>query len=488
MKFSAVSNYAAGVCTVAAKEMIDVVSPLDGAVISQVPRSSAADVDRVVNVAAKAFPEWSGKTMKERAAVMYRYRALLHEHIEELAELIHLENGKTLGEARAEIIRGAEVTEFACSLPQLATGEVLPVSTGVECRTDRVPLGVVASITPFNFPAMVPHWTIPVAIGLGNTFILKPSEKVPLTAMRTAELLHEAGLPPGVFNVVHGDRPVVEALCDHPRIQALTFVGSTPIAEAVYRRGTGNLKRVLALGGAKNHLVVLPDAHQENTAANVISSVTGCAGQRCMAAANMLAVGNVDRIIEQVCEEARKLVPGETLGPVISAAALERIEGFIAEAEAQGAKVLVDGRGISVPGREGGFYIGPTVLDFVKPEMRIAQEEVFGPVLAIVRTENVDEALQIENASPYGNAAAVYTQSGPLARYVANRASAGMIGVNIGVPVPLEPFGFGGWNRSRFGAGDITGKGAIEFWTQSRKTTIRWNPAPRETWISGSGS
>ncbi len=488
MKFPALTNYAAGPRVCESAERLDVISPLDGELLTQIPRSTAADVGQVVDVAAEAFADWSRRTMKDRAQVMYRYRALLLEHVDELSELIHLENGKTRGEAAAEVIRGAEVTEFACSLPQLATGEVLAVSNGVECRADRVPLGVVASITPFNFPAMVPHWTIPVAIGLGNSFVLKPSEKVPLTAMRTAELLHEAGLPDGVFNVVHGDRTAVEALCDHPSVQAVTFVGSTPIAEAVYRRATGNLKRVLALGGAKNHLIVLPDAHQENTAANVISSVTGCAGQRCMAAANMLAVGNVDRIVQQVCDEARKLVPGETLGPVISAAARERIERYITEAEQQGATVLVDGRGVRVAGRDGGFYLGPTVLDHVRPEMRIAQEEVFGPVLAILRTEHVDQALEIENASPFGNAAAVYTQSGPLARYVSTRASAGMVGVNIGVPVPLEPFGFGGWNRSRFGVGDITGKGAIELWTQSRKTTIRWNPAPRETWISGSGA
>jgi malonate-semialdehyde dehydrogenase (acetylating)/methylmalonate-semialdehyde dehydrogenase len=321
---------------------------------------------------------------------------------------------------------------------------------------------------------MVPHWTIPIAITLGNTFLYKPSDKVPLSAVRAAELLTEAGLPPGVFNVVHGERAAVEALCDHPDIKALTFVGSTAVAKSVYIRATSNLKRALALGGAKNHLIVLPDAAVESTAQNVVASMAGCAGQRCMAAASMVAVGSVDRVIDEICREAKRLIPGQTLGPVISAAAKERIERYIAEAEAAGAKVLVDGRGVTVPGRERGFYLGPTVIDHVRPEMKIAQEEIFGPVLAIIRTQNIDEAIEIENASPYGNAAGIYTKSGADARTIARRASAGMIGVNIGVPVPVEPFGFGGWNDSRFGVCDITGKSSIEFWTQSKKTTTRW--------------
>jgi malonate-semialdehyde dehydrogenase (acetylating)/methylmalonate-semialdehyde dehydrogenase len=406
--------------------------------------------------------------------VAYRYRELLLKHVEEFSRLIHEEHGKTLAEARAEIVRAIEVTEFACSLPQFVAGEVLEVSPGVECRVDRVPLGVVASIVPFNFPMMVPHWTIPIAITLGNAMVFKPSEKVPLTTNRVAELLAEAGLPPGVFNVVHGERPVVEALCDHPGIEAVTFVGSTQVAKSVYTRATGRLKRALCLGGAKNHLIVLPDAPVEQTAANVVASMAGCAGQRCMAAASMLALQNTDPIIEQVCAEARRLVPGETLGPVISAEAKTRIENYITEAEEAGAKVLVDGRNSIVKGRENGFYVGATVIDHVRPDMKIAQEEVFGPVLAIIRVNDVEEALAVENASPFGNAAAVYTRNGGLARHIAERANSGMIGINVGVPVPVEPFGFGGWNESKFGVGDITGKSAIEFWTQSKKTTTRW--------------
>jgi malonate-semialdehyde dehydrogenase (acetylating)/methylmalonate-semialdehyde dehydrogenase len=391
-----------------------------------------------------------------------------------LAERIHVENGKTLDEARAEITRAIEVTEFACSLPQLAAGEVLEVSPGVECRVDLAPLGVVASIAPFNFPMMVPHWTIPIAITLGNTLIFKPSDKVPLSAVRTAELLNEAGLPPGVINVVHGEQAAVEAICDHPDINAVTFVGSTPVAKAVYVRATSHLKRALCLGGAKNHLLVLPDAPVQATAENAVASMAGCAGQRCMAAASLVAVGQAEAVIDEICHATRKLIPGKNLGPVISAAAKSRIEGHITAAEAAGAKVLVDGRGAVVPGCEGGFYIGPTVIDFVRPEMKVAQEEVFGPVLAIIRARDIDEAIAIENASPYGNAAAIYTRSGQQARAIGQRASAGMIGVNIGVPVPVEPFGFGGWNESKFGVGDITGKSSIEFWTQAKKTTTRW--------------
>jgi malonate-semialdehyde dehydrogenase (acetylating)/methylmalonate-semialdehyde dehydrogenase len=368
-----------------------------------------------------------------------------------------------------------EVTEFACALPEIAAGQVLEVSRGVECRVDRYPLGVVASIAPFNFPVMIPNWTIPNAIALGNCLVLKPSELVPLSAVRLGELLAEAGLPPGVFSLVHGGQEVVEAICDHPGIAAISFVGSTRVARLVYRRGTAALKRVLALGGAKNHLIVLPDAEPGSTATNILASMAGCSGQRCMAASVMLAVSDTDHIVERLVAEARRMVPGRTLGPVISRAAKERIERYITEAEAAGASVLVDGRGATVAGREGGFYVGPTVLDRVRPDMRIATEEVFGPVLAILRTGTLDEALAIENASPYGNAASVFTESGGAARYAAERVSAGMVGVNVGVPVPREPFSFGGWNDSKFGVGEITGHGSIELWSQAKKVTSRWS-------------
>ena len=374
------------------------------------------------------------------------------------------------------------MTEFACSLPQIASGEIQEVSRGVECRINRAPLGVVASITPFNFPSMVPNWTIPNAIALGNAMILKPSEQVPLSANRLAELLHDAGLPDGVLNIVHGGQEAVEAICDHPGIEAITFVGSTKVAKIVYQRGAASLKRMLALGGAKNHLIVLPDAHPEMAASNIAASMSGCAGQRCMAASAMVAVGESDHIIEKLCAEAKNIIPGENLGSVISQAAKERIEGYISEAEEQGAEILVDGRGADVNGK--GYYVGPTVIDHVTPDMKIASEEVFGPVLAIMRTDTIDEALAIENSSAYGNAASVFTQSGKMADYVAENASAGMIGVNIGVPVPREPFSFGGWNESKFGSGDITGTSSIDFWTKLKKTTTKWNPESKVNWMS----
>lgn len=484
MKYPIVTNFINGEYGSANGQLLDVYSPLNGELISKVPLSSSEVIDQAVIAAQQAFPDWAKTPIKERVQVFYRYKYLLDKHLDELAALITEENGKTIEEAKAEIKKSIEVTEFACSLPQLTSGEVEQVSKGVECRSEYHPLGVVVSITPFNFPNMVPNWTIPNALTLGNTMILKPSEQVPLSANRVADLLAEAGLPKGVFNVVHGSREAVEALCDHPGIEAITFVGSTKVAKIVYRRATANLKRALTLGGAKNHLIVLPDANEEMTASNVAASMSGCAGQRCMAASAMVAVGPVDKIIEKLCEEARKIVPGKNLGGIISKEAKERIEGYITEAETQGAKILVDGRGVVVEDKENGYYVGPTIIDYVTPDMRIAREEVFGPVLSIIRVSSVDEAIEIENSSNYGNAAAVFTQSGGLARYVAERASAGMIGVNIGVPVPREPFSFGGWNESKFGSGDITGKSSIEFWTKLKKTTTKWNPEAKTNWMS----
>lgn len=484
MKYSQVTNCINGEQISGNGQMLEVFSPLNGQVISEVPLSSADVVDEAVTAARGAFPAWSALTLKERVQIFFRYRQLLEKYRTELVALVSEENGKTSAEAAAEVDKSIELTEFATSLPQLCAGEIEIVSRGVECRSERHPLGVVASISPFNFPNMVPNWTIPNALALGNTMILKPSEQVPLSANRIAEILAEAGLPKGVLNVVHGAQAAVEAICDHPGIDAVSFVGSTKVAKIVYQRATSNLKRALCLGGAKNHLIVLPDANEEMTASDVAASMTGCAGQRCMAASAMVAVGKVDAIIDRLCEETKKIVPGKNLGAIISQQAKERIEGYIAEAEAQGAKILVDGRNATVEGKENGYYVGPTVIDFVTPDMKIAKEEVFGPVLAILRTSTLDEAIEIENNSPYGNAASVFTQSGRLAKYVADHASAGMIGVNIGVPVPREPFSFGGWNESKFGTGDITGESSIEFWTKLKKTTTKWNPEARTNWMS----
>lgn len=485
MKYQPIQNFINGkFVNASTSKTLDVISPIDGNQLSTVPMSSSKDLDDAVQAAKAAFPSWSKTPIKERVQVFFRYKTLLEKHLKELAELCSEENGKTYGESVAEIEKCIELTEFATSLPQLTTGEILEVSKGVECRTEHVALGVVASIVPFNFPSMVPNWTLPNAIALGNCMIMKPSEKVPLSCGRLAELLKEAGLPDGVFNVVHGDVDIVNAICDHPSIEAVSFVGSTKVAKIVYQRATQNLKRCLALGGAKNHLMVLPDAIPGMTAQNVAASMSGCAGQRCMAASAMVGVGNIDHIIDKICDEARKIVPGENLGAVINKESQERIEQYISEAEKNGAKILVDGRNTKVPGKENGTYVGPTVIDYVTPEMSVAKEEIFGPVISIMRTNTVEEALAIENANPYGNAASVFTQNGAMARYIIDRASAGMIGVNVGVPVPREPFSFGGWNESKFGVGDITGKSSIEFWTKLKKSTTKWNPEAGVNWMS----
>lgn len=485
MKYPLTTNFIDGKFTgSSSSRSLDVISPIDGTLLSKVILSSAADLNAAVISSKKAFDAWSKTPIKERVQVFFRYKTLLEKNLDQLAQLCSEENGKTMTEAVAEIEKCIELTEFACSLPQLVAGELLEVSRGVECRTEHVAVGVVASIAPFNFPSMVPNWTIPNAIALGNCMIMKPSEKVPLSVGKLALLLKEAGLPDGVLNVVHGDQEIVEAICDHPDIEAISFVGSTKVAKIVYQRATKNYKRCLALGGAKNHLIVLPDAIPEMTAQNVAASMSGCAGQRCMAASAMVGVGEVDNIIKKICDEVQKIIPGKNLGAVINKASQKNIEKYITEAEQQGAKVLVDGRNAHVEGKENGTYVGATVIDYVTPDMAIAKEEIFGPVISIMRTKTVDEALAIENANPYGNAASVFTQNGGMARYIIDKASAGMIGVNVGVPVPREPFSFGGWNESKFGVGDITGKSSIEFWTKLKKSTVKWNAEAGINWMS----
>ena len=485
MKYTEALNFIKGQSVPSiSNRVLEVECPLDGSLISKVHMSNRQDLDEAVRSAKNAQKSWEKVPIKERVQVFYRYKQLLERNSSELSELIVDENGKTLDEAKAEIEKAIELTEFACSLPQLVVGEILEVSKGVECRIEHWPLGVVASIAPFNFPSMVPHWTLCNAIVLGNALIMKPSEVVPLSCQRIAVLLKEAGLPDGIFSIVNGDKELVEAMCDHPGIDAMSFVGSTKVAKLVYARATAHFKRALALGGAKNHLIVLPDAHPDMTASNVAASMSGCAGQRCMAASAMVAVGKTDHIIAKICNEAMKIIPGINLGAIISAGAKERIERYITDAEREGAKILVDGRGAKVKGKERGHYVGPTVIDFVRPEMAIAREEIFGPVISILRAETLEEAIKIENDNPYGNAASVFTQSGGLARSVMENANAGMIGVNIGVPVPREPFSFGGWNESKFGCGDITGKSSIEFWTKLKKITVKWNPESRTNWMS----
>ena len=462
-----------------------IINPANGEVIDYVDWSTPEQIDSAVETAAEAFPAWSATPAKERVQVMFRFKQVIESHLDELSELCSAENGKTVGEAKGGILKGVEVIEYAASLPQLIPGQYLEVAKGVSCRLVREPLGVAASVTPFNFPVMVPLWMIPISLACGNTLVHKPSEHVPLSVIRMREFLIESGLPEGAYQVVLGARQAVETLVENPRIQAIGFVGSSRVAEIVYRRATELNKRVLALGGAKNHLVLLPDADPEPSAQNIVDSFCGCTGQRCMAASVLLAVGEAAEMIELVAEKARRIVPGRDMGPVINAEALNKITGYIEQAEADGATVLVDGRGVKPPaGGEKGFWIGPTVLDRVTPEMSVAREEIFGPVLSIIRTSTVEEALEIERSSQYGNAASVYTQNGFLARRCIDAFNSSMIGVNIGVPVPREPFSFGGRNRSRFGYGDITGASAIEFWTQAKKITERWSPKKEADWMS----
>jgi malonate-semialdehyde dehydrogenase (acetylating)/methylmalonate-semialdehyde dehydrogenase len=464
---------------------LPVTAPATGQVIAELPLCGAAELDAAVTNAAEAQKSWGTKPVNERVQVLYRLKALIESQVEELAKICSWENGKTTAEAKASIARAVECVEFASSLPQLIAGHVLEVSRGVECKMVRYPVGVVAGITPFNFPFMVPLWMVPMAIGCGNAFILKPSEQTPLSAIEIARLLGEAGLPEGVFSVIHGDREIVEAICDHPGIQAIGFVGSTKVARLVHERSSAHGKRVRALGGAKNHLIVVPDADPEMTATNVVASVTGCAGQRCMAASALLAVGNVDHIIDKIKERMAQVVAGREMGAVISEKARERISGYVERAEAGGAKVTFDGRtNVAEDAPEGGYYIGPSIIDHATPNHEAACDEIFGPTLTIIRCKTLEEALAIENGNPYGNAAAIYTNSGRVAQHFAERASAGMVGVNIGVPVPREPFAFGGWNDSSFGGGDITGEGAIDFWTKSKKITTKWSDEHRSNWMS----
>lgn len=480
-----IPNWISGAPSVSSSEhTIPVYSPHDSSTIAEVALSTQTELDHTVRVAAIAQEDWKKIPVKERVQVMYRFKQVLENKIDTIANTIHLENGKTIAEAKAGIMKGIECIEYACSLPQIGCGEALYVSRGVECKMLRQPIGVVAGITPFNFPAMVPLWMIPLAISLGNAFILKPSEQTPLTSLELGKALKESGLPDGIFSVIHGDKSIVEAICDHPHIKAIGFVGSTPIAKQVYSRATQLGKRARCMGGAKNHLTIVPDADPEMASSNIVASVTGCTGQRCMAASVLIAVGDVDNIIAKIREMMEKLIPGKDIGPVISKKALERICSYLSRCEQSGATLLLDGRKIPHEGSDSGFYIGPSIIDNASPGHETALDEIFGPVLTIIRVETLDEAIAIENNNPYGNAAAIYTNSGSVAQTYQERVNAGMVGINIGVPVPREPFSFGGWNLSRFGDGDITGPGAIEFWSQPQKITTKWDSKSGCNWMS----
>ena len=461
----------------------DIYNPATGSATGQVALASKADVDEVVDVAAAALPAWAATPPAKRAMVMFEFRDLLRKHTNELAELLSAEHGKTIPDANGEIARGIEVVEFACGIPHLLKGEYSEaVAVNVDSHTVRQPVGVVAGITPFNFPAMVPLWMYPLAIACGNTFVLKPSEKDPTVVLRIAELLAEADLPAGVFNVVNGDKESVDALLDNPKVEAVSFVGSTPIGHYVYSRGTDSGKRVQALCGAKNHLVVMPDADMDQVSDALIGSAYGSAGERCMAVSVAVPVGEktADRLVAALEPRVRalKVAPytdsASELGPVISKQSYNKIHSLIEQGLEQGASLVVDGRDISLQGYEGGYFIGGCLFDNVSTDMSIYKEEIFGPVLSVVRANGYEEAVQMINDHEYGNGAAIFTRDGDAARDFWARARIGMVGVNVPIPVPVAYHSFGGWKRSLFGDHNIHGMEGVRFYTRLKTMTARW--------------
>jgi malonate-semialdehyde dehydrogenase (acetylating)/methylmalonate-semialdehyde dehydrogenase len=459
-----------------------VFDPATGQQQAQVALAASGDVDAAVAAAAQAFPAWSQSSLSKRTAVLFAFRELVRAHTEEFARLITAEHGKVRSDARGEVQRGLEVVEFACGIPHLLKGEFSDqVSTGIDSFSFRQPLGVVAGITPFNFPVMVPMWMNPVAIACGNTFVLKPSERDPSASVLLAELWAQAGLPDGVFNVLHGDRTAVDGLLDHPDVAAVSFVGSTPIARYVHERATATGKRVQALGGAKNHAVVLPDADLDFAADHLTAAAFGSAGQRCMAISAAVAVGDAaDRLVEllraRACEV--QVGPGDDdsseMGPVVTQDAKDRVIGYVTSAEQQGATLVVDGRTLGDEALQDGFFVGPTVVDRVTTDMDVYRDEVFGPVLVVLRAETLDEAIELINANPYGNGTSVFTGSGHAARRFQREVRVGMIGVNVPIPVPMAYYSFGGWKDSLFGDTHVHGAEGVRFYTRAKVVTSRW--------------
>jgi malonate-semialdehyde dehydrogenase (acetylating)/methylmalonate-semialdehyde dehydrogenase len=461
------------------EEIEPVPNPATGETIAVLPHSSNEEIDRAVGAARESFPDWANTPVPDRAQILFRLKALMEERFEEISLLVTEENGKTLDDSRGEVRRAIEVVDFACGAPTLLMGTTLDqIAQGIDEELVRFPVGVVAGITPFNFPCMVPMWMIPTALACGNTFVLKPSQRTPLSAVRIAELLAEAGLPDGVFNVVHGAKEAVDQLLEHPGVDALSFVGSAGVAKYVYTNGASAGKRVQALGGAKNHMIVMDDADLERSVPAIVSSAFGNAGQRCLAGSVAVGVGKVaDSLVQGLVEEAGRLVvgpgtdPKTDMGPVIREERKKELIGYIEEAEEVGAKLRADGRGV---GPSDGFFLGPTIFDQVTPDMRIWKEELFGPVLGVVRASDIDEALRITNTSTFGNMASIFTTSGKAAREFRRRVEAGMLGVNIGVAAPMAFFPFTGWKNSFFGDLHATGRDSIRFYTRQKVVTTRW--------------
>jgi malonate-semialdehyde dehydrogenase (acetylating) / methylmalonate-semialdehyde dehydrogenase len=458
-------------------------NPSTGNVIAETPLCGARQVDEAVQAAAAASPDWAETPPVERARILFRFKALLDQNFEELVHLNTREHGKTLAESRGDVKRGIEMVEFACGIPSLLMGESMEnIARGIDCDTIRQPLGVCAGITPFNFPAMVPLWMYPVALACGNTFVLKPSEKVPLTAIRIVQLLCEAGLPPGVINIVHGGHDCVDALLTHPKIKAISFVGSTPVARHVFEVGTRHGKRVQSNGGAKNYLFIMPDADVDNSTRGVIEAAYGCAGERCMAGSTAVVIGDASKkVLPSILDAARAIHVGPTdreaqpqMGPVITREHQERVQRLIEHGAKEGAKVAVDGRSVHIADEPHGFYLGATVLDEVQKGMSVAREEIFGPVLNVMRFDDLNAAIELANQSPYGNGASIFTRSGKAAREFKHRIKAGMVGINVGVPASMAWFPFNGWDESFFGDLHMQGKEGVQFYTQQKVTMTRW--------------
>ncbi|PYT17383.1 MAG: methylmalonate-semialdehyde dehydrogenase (CoA acylating) [Acidobacteria bacterium] len=464
----------------AGSQLHPVMNPATGEVIARVPYATAEQVDRVARAAHEGFLKWRETPVVDRVQVLYRYKALLDRHADEVARILSTENGKTLEDAKGSVRRAIQMVEVACGMPTLMMGDSLEnVSRGIDSQTIRQPLGVCAGITPFNFPAMVPMWMFPFAIACGNSFILKPSEKVPLTPTRTAELLDEAGIPAGVFNLIHGDKVAVDALLEHPLVRAISFVGSSPVAKYVYENAAKHGKRVQALGGAKNHLVVMPDANLEKTVEAIMGSAFGAAGERCLAGSVLVPVGGVAQpLLDLLLAKAKSMhigdgtQPGVDMGPLVTDAHRKKVVGYIEKGVAEGATPLCDGRDAAKEG--GGFFVGPTIFDNVKPQMTIAKEEIFGPVLSVIRVKSLDEAIELVNSSKFGNTTSIFTADGKSAREFASRIECGMVGVNIGVAAPMAFFPFSGWKNSFFGDLHAHGKDAIAFYTEQKVVMTRW--------------
>ncbi len=460
----------------------EVTNPATGEVTGHVALASRADAERVIAAAAAAAPRWARTSVSARTQVVFRFRELLAARRDELAAIITAEHGKVLADAAGEVARGLEVVEFACGIPHLLKGGYSEqVSTGVDVHSKRQPLGVVGIISPFNFPAMVPMWFFPIAIAAGNTVVLKPSEKDPSASLWIAELWREAGLPDGVFNVLQGDKEAVDVLLEHPDVRAVSFVGSTPIARYVYETATAHGKRVQALGGAKNHMVVLPDADLDLAADQAVSAGFGSAGERCMAVSVLVAVGPIaDDLVAKIADRTRGLRTGDgtrgcDMGPLVTKAHRDKVAGFVEEGETAGAKVVVDGRDVQADASGDGFWLGPTLFDQVRPEMSIYTEEIFGPVLSVVRVDTYDEAVALVNANPYGNGVALFTSSGGAARKFELDVEVGMIGINVPIPVPMAYYSFGGWKSSLFGDTHAHGVEGVHFFTRGKVVTSRWD-------------